>query len=51
VDGILRVIGSLKGNDSSAFGRSVLLLVYIGADHVAGLTEEILQVLPADGEW
>jgi hypothetical protein len=50
VDGILGILGSVEGDNTGSLGCAVRSLVDVSANDVTGLTEEILEILPADRE-
>lgn len=50
-DGVLSVFCSLECDDTGALGRAIWSGVDVCACDVASLTEQVLQILPADGEW
>ena len=50
-DGVARIFGGVKGNNTRSLGATIWSHVDIGADNGAGdcsLTEEVLEILPAD---
>jgi hypothetical protein len=49
LDGVLSVVGGIESYHTGALGCAIWSHVDISAHDVAALTEEVLEILPADG--